>query len=468
MKVTQEKLPQSQVGLTIVVPPEMSKSAYEQVINKYTRLANIPGFRKGKVPRNILIQKLGADYIKAVALEELIQDTLEKVITGEEIKALSQCELVSDFEQLIKAFQPGEELSFVAKVDVEPEVTIKDYVGLNIQAEKVEYDASQIDKVLEKKRQDMATLVPVEGRPAQAGDMTTIDFLGKFADGPEAGTEIPGGQAVDFEVELTPGKFIEGFTESIIGMNPGDIKEVSLTFPESYGSQELAGKNVIFTITLHDIKEKELPELDDDFAQEVSDFDTLEELRKSLEEKFTKENDQANQSNKDNAILQKIGEIVEVEIPETMIKEKVNQLLTQTAMELSRYYDFDVKKFFAGERVEQMRQESRPQALEILRQSLALQAVSQQENITVDDQEIEAEVKELLQEFAEDRETVDVKKVREFVRENQMKEKTLKWLEEKANIELLPAGSLQKAEDTTVETDNSETSEVTIDTTVTE
>jgi trigger factor len=161
MKVTQEKLPASQIGLEIEITPELSKNAYERVIQKYTRTANIPGFRKGKVPRQILIQRLGQNYLKAMALDEAIQDSLKKVREREDIKAIGQFELRSEFEDLLKEFEPGKELAFKAKVDVPPEVKIENYTGLEIKAEEVKYDPAKVDEYLEEHRLKLATLVPV-------------------------------------------------------------------------------------------------------------------------------------------------------------------------------------------------------------------------------------------------------------------------------------------------------------------
>ncbi|MDX2217219.1 MAG: trigger factor, partial [Oculatellaceae cyanobacterium bins.114] len=290
MKVTQEKLPASQIGLEIEITPEASKQAYEKTLQDFMRSMNIPGFRKGKVPRQVLIQRLGLTRIKATVIEELIDSSLKKAIEQEKIEAIGNFELRSPFEDLISQYDPGSAFTFSAAVDVSPTATLDQYQGFQLQAEEVAYDPQKVDEVLESYRNRMATLVPVENRVAQRGDVAVVDFTGRLSQPTEEGSdEIQGGSATDFEIELVEGKFIEGFIDGIIGMTSGETKEVSVNFPEGYPQADLAGKPAVFSITLKDLKEKELPELDDDFAQEISEFETLQELRDSLESRFKKE-----------------------------------------------------------------------------------------------------------------------------------------------------------------------------------
>ena len=349
MKVTQERLPASQIGLEIEITPEMSKDAYEQVIKKYTRSANIPGFRKGKVPRNILVQRLGKDYIKAMALDDLINNCLEKAREQEKIKAIGQFELTTIFEELVKDFEPGKEMAFSAKIDVEPEVKVDNYKGLVVQAEEAEYSPALVDEFLEERRSVMGTLIPVEGRAAELGDVAIVDFVGIIpseTEGEEA-KEVPGGKAQDFQIDLKGGKFIPGFIEGIVGMKLEETKEISTQFPSDYGERNLAGKPVVFTVTVKELKERELPELDDDLAQEISEFETIAKLREFLEKKFTKEKEEETKQNKEKAIVDELVTHLEVEIPETLIKNEVQQILAQSAMNLSQY-GIDVKELFSS------------------------------------------------------------------------------------------------------------------------
>lgn len=458
MKVTQEKLPASQIGIEIEITPEMSKNAYERVIQKYLRSANIPGFRKGKVPRQILVQRLGQSYLKAMALDDLINDCLEKAKVQEDINAIGQFELSTEFEQLIKDFEPGKKMAFTAKVDVEPNVKIDNYKGLVVKAEEAKYDPAQIDAFIEERRSQMATLIPVEGRAAKLGDVAIVDFVGVIpsqTEGEEP-TEVPGGKAQDFQMELKAGQFIPGFIEGIVGMNPEETKEISAQFPSEYGEADLAGKPAIFTVTLKELKEKELPELDDDLAQEISEFETLAELREFLEKKFRKEKEEQTKVNKELAIVEELVTRLEVEIPETLIKNEVNQMLAQSAMELSQY-GINVKELFASDKLPEMQARSRPEAIERLKKDLALATVAKQESITVDEQEIAAESAKVMEQLKS--QEVDPERLREVVTEDLLKQKTIKWLEENGTVELVPQETLSteseaaKATETTAETE---------------
>ncbi len=255
MKVTQEKLPASQIGLEIEITPEITKQTYEQVIRNLASTTNIPGFRKGKVPRQILLQRLGTTRIKAAALEELVQDGIEKAVKQEAIQAIGQPQLRTSFEELINNYEPGKPLIFSAAVDVEPEVNLVQYTGLQAQAEEIKYDSTQVENVLNQEREGLATLIPVEGRAAQIGDVAVVDFKGLLskAEGEDETAEptpIPGGEATDFQIELQEDKFIPGFVSGMVGLNPGETREISAQFPDPYVNEELAGKAAIFTVTL--------------------------------------------------------------------------------------------------------------------------------------------------------------------------------------------------------------------------
>lgn len=445
MKVTQEKLPASQVGLEIEITPEMSQQAYEKTLQEFTRYANIPGFRKGKVPRQVLIQRYGSARIKASVLEELIQDSLQKAIEQEKIAAIGSPELRSSFEDLVSQFQPGSPLTFSIAVDVNPDVALKQYTGLTVQAEEFKYDPARVDQVLEDYRKRSATLVPVEDRPAQKGDVATVDFQGKITGELEEGQsdEIPGGSAQDFEIELEEGRFIAGFVDGIIGMQIGETKEVSVSFPETYPQEDLAGKPAVFTITVKELKQRELPELDDDFAQEVSEFETLTELRESLESRFQKEVDQKTKNSKQEALLKELVQHLEVDLPETLIRREVDYSITQTAMQLGQQ-GMDIKKTFTKEIVAMLRDQARPEALTRLQRTLLLGEVAKQESIAVEADEVQAKVNELMEEYAG--QDVDVNRLQEVVEEDLLRDKILDWLETNNSIELVPEGSLQPAE----------------------
>ncbi|MBD2344032.1 trigger factor [Anabaena subtropica] len=449
MKVTQEKLPASQIGLEIEITPEITQKTYEQVIKNLANTVNIPGFRKGKVPRPVLLQRLGTTRIKAAALEELLQDGIEQAIKQESIPAIGQPQLRSSFDDLINNYEPGKPLTFAAAVDVEPEVNLVQYTGLTAKAEEIKYDPARVDEVLEKERQELATLIPVEGRAAQIGDVAVVDFKGVIAkaDGDDDTTEpepIPGGEASDFQVELQEDKFIPGFVTGMVGMNPGETREVSAQFPDPYADPSLAGKPALFTVTLKEIKEKELPELNDDFAQEVSDFETLEALRLSLEERYQKEAEDKTKNNQQEALLTELLKHIEVDLPETLIEKEVDAMLTQTAMRLSQQ-GMDVRKLFTQDIIPQLRERSRPEAVERLKRSLGLQEVAKRELIETTPEEIQARVTQLVQQYPD--EDIDEDRLQTIVENELLSEKIIDWLLANSTIELVPEGSLISQEE---------------------
>lgn len=455
MRVTQEKLPASQVGLEIEISSEMSKQAYENALQKLTRTANIPGFRKGKVPRQILIQRFGTANIKASVIEDLIQEALKQAIDQEKVQAIGQPQLRSSFDELLQQFEPGTPLTFSIAVDVPPEAKLNQYKGLTVQAEEIKADPERVDNVLEDYRKRAATLVPVEDRPSQTGDLATVDFAGQTVVEGEEPQDIPGGSATDFEIELTEGKFIPGFIEGIVGMGVGETKEISVPFPEEYPQEDLAGKPAVFTITLKELKERELPDLDDDFAQDVSEYETLAELRQSLSDRYEKEAIDRTKSNKQEALLDELVKYVEVELPESMIRQEVDYSITQTAMQLSQQ-GMDIKKMFTSEIVSMLREQARPEAIKRLHRTLALGEVVKQESLEVSESEIAAKTQEMLEQYS--KEDIDVQRLQEVVAEDLLKDKILDWLEQNNSIELVEEGTLTK--DAAPESDEAAEAEV--------
>ncbi|WP_414527361.1 trigger factor [Nodularia chucula] len=458
MKVTQEKLPASQIGLEIEITPEITKQTYEQVIKNLARTTTIPGFRKGKVPRPILLQRLGVTRVKAAALEEIVQNGVEKALKQEEIPAIGQPQLRSSFDDLISNYEPGKPLTFLAAVDVQPEVNLVQYTGLTAKAEEIKYDSSRVDEVLEKERAELATLIPVEGRAAQIGDVAVVDFKGVLAKGEGEDetaepTAIPGAEATDFQLELQEDKFIPGFVSGMVGMNPEETREISAQFPDPYANEELAGKAAIFTVTLKEIKEKELPEFNDDFAQEVSDFDTLAELRASLEERYQKEAEEKTKSNQQEALLAELLQYVEVDLPETLIDKEIDAMLTQTAMRLSQQ-GLDVRKLFTQDIIPQLRERSRDEAIERLKRSLGLLEVSKKESIEVTAEEVQTRVTELMEQYKD--QDIDTERMRSVVENELLTEKIVDWLLEHSSVELVPEGSLTPAAETSEDSETTE------------
>ncbi len=445
MKVTQEQLPDSQVGLQIEIPATMTQQTYDKVLRKLMQSANIPGFRRGKVPRQIFLQRVGSTQVKASALEELVQAAVDQAITQEKIEALGNYQLISTFEDLISQYQPGNPLVVKASVDVPPRVTLSTYTGLTTQAEEILYSADRVDELLEQHRSSRATLVPIEDRPAALGDSAVVDFAGKVIQEDDTFAPFEGGQAEDFQLDIKPGSFIDGFVEGIVGMTLEQTKEITVTFPEDYPQADLAGKPAKFDITLKELKEKELPDLDDEFAQEVSEFETLEALRSSLEERYQTEAQDKTEANQREAILNALVTHLEAELPETLVRREVNHLVSQAAVQLSQQ-GIDVNKLLTPEIVENMRQRSRPDAIERLRRTLALGEVAKHESIALEDTDVSNRMEEMLAEI-KDPQAVDHERLREVVTEELLQDKILTWLLGNNTVELLPEGSLVSEEE---------------------
>jgi trigger factor len=458
MKVTREKLPASQIGLEIEIPAETSKSTYEKVVGNLARTANIPGFRKGKIPRPILLQRLGTKAVKAAVLEELIQNGVESALKQENIDSLGAPKLLSKFDDLIASYEPGQAITISAAVEIPPTVTLGDYQGLTVTAEETAYDPEAVDKWLSEKQQQLATLVPVEDRGAEMGDVAIVDYAGKDA---ATGEDIEDVRGEDLRVDLEPGRFIEGMVEGIVGMKPEDVKELTLTFPEDYPKEDIAGKPVIFTITMKELKAKELPELDDDFAQEVSDdHGTIAELREALEKRYKEQAEKETKDSVREALASELVKKVEVELPETLIEQEVSQLLTQTYMQMQQM-GIDVRQLFSQEMIPKMRENARPDAIANLTRTLAIQEVAKAEAIEADEETIQEKMDNIREQLS-DRD-IDIDRLRQVVTEEVLTEKTLELLEEKATVTLVPKGSL-----TTEEEEGTEEEAVAVEATVEE
>lgn len=237
MKVTQEKLPDSQVGLEIEIPATASKKVYENVVKKLTRTVNIPGFRRGKVPRAIVIQRLGQSYIKATAIEELIDDSIKAAVKQEELPIIGNFSLRSDMENLIQIFDPEAPLTIKVAADVFPEAEYEpeSYKKITAQAEEIEYSADAVDQWLKGEQEKRATLVPVEDRPAALGDLAIVDYAAfQVAEDGQAGEAIAEVKGSDFEVTLEDGRFVAGIVDGIVGMAVDETKLIPVTFPEDY------------------------------------------------------------------------------------------------------------------------------------------------------------------------------------------------------------------------------------------
>ena len=429
LQVSTSPRPGSRMAVEIAVPAGLTQTSHEQAVDKLSRTIKLPGFRKGKVPRAVLVQQIGAVRIRATALEDLVDSVFSNAMKQAEIPAIGQPSVDGGFEALLERFEPGKELSLTLEMDVEPTPSLKATKGLQTEAESVSFDPARVDELIEQSRRQLATLVPVEKRAAEAGDVAVISFTGTYADSGEA---ISGGSAEAMEVELEDGRMIPGFVEGIIGMKPGDSKTVACQFPEDYPQEDSAGRKASFEISLSELKTRELPALDDAFAQQASDKQTLAELRADLEERLKDDAERRNESNRHDALLAALVEQLEVELPETLVQEEIISLLEQTAGQLAQQ-GMDVKKLFTPQLIQSLRETSRPEAEERLKRSLALKALASTEQIEVAADEIEAKVKELSRGFS-DSSRIDPARLRQAVQEDLMREKLMGWLESNSTI----------------------------------
>lgn len=462
MKVTQEKLPDSQIGLEIEIPAETSQKIYNRTLQDFARTADIPGFRKGKVPRPILVQRLGSN-LKAATLEELIKSSLNDAIQQEEIKSLGNYQLRSPFEELLTQFSPGDSFTFSVIIEVPPTIEIGDYSSLSIQAEEVLYNPEEVEKWFKLRQEKQATLIPVEDRAADWGDIAIIDYQGyHVTEAGEIAEAIAEIKDTDFKVDLEKGNLVEGMVEGIVGMQPEETKAVTVNFSEDYPLEEVAGKPVRFDITVKELKTKELPELDDDFADEVSEYETLAELRASLEEQYRKNAADSTQNNINTAITNELVKISEVDLPDSLVQEEITQLLTQTLKQLEQM-GLDPRAIITPESIPKLRDNARPEAVQRLKQIFVIGKIAETQNIEPEASEIRARVNEIKAQFAN--ESLDLDKLMVIVTDELTAEKTLDWLREKVTVELVPPGTLTPPEK---EYDDDEEEENTIEAEVVE
>jgi trigger factor len=440
MKVTQEKLEQSRIGLKIEVTGDQTTKYYEQAIKNLTNNANIPGFRKGKVPRQVILQRMGQSQIKAMALEALLEPSLNEAIKQSEVPAIGNYQIVSNFGELLQSYAPGQNFIFNAAVDVPPAVSLGTYTGLAVKAEEIVYDPTQVDDFIDRQRREKATTIPVVGRAAKLDDIAVVDYNGKLADG----TEIGGAQADDFDIELSEGKFISDLVNGIVGMNIGDTRDVNVVFPADYPREDLASAPAIFHVVLKDLKEQELPSLDDDFAKEASDFDTLAEYKASIETRFQEQAKKSTDQNIITAIESALIDVAEADLPETLIERETMNILNQMANQFSQY-GMDVNKLFTRETIPKMKENCRNDAIKNLKQQLAIAEIAKKESIVVSDEDIVAKMSEVLPQLAGEK--IDENRLRSYITEDLEKEKTLDWLKDHAQVELVPEGSLKSADD---------------------
>lgn len=424
MSLQVEKLEKNMAKLTIEASAEELEKAINSAYQKQRGKISIPGFRKGKVPRQMIERMYGKEVFYEDAANELIPTAYEK--------ALDECEedIVSSPKIEVTQIEAGKPFIFTALVALKPDVKLGKYKGIKVDKIDVEVTDDEINEVIEKERENNARNISVDDRPVKDGDVTVIDFEG-FVDG----AAFDGGKGENYPLTIGSGAFIPGFEEQLIGAEIGKEVEVNVTFPESYHEEKLKGKAALFKCTVKEIKEKELPDADDEFASEVSEFDTLaeykEDIKKNLEEKKKKDAKNA----KEEAVVDAIIEASEMEIPEAMIETQQRQMVDEFAQRISMQ-GISVEQYFqfTGTNYEKMLEQVKPQAETRIKSRLVMEAVAAAENIEVTDEEYDkeietmaevyqmepAKVKEMLgeKEAKNIRNDLAVKKAVEFVVEN--------------------------------------------------
>jgi len=439
MKVTQEKLPASRLRLAIEIPADQSQKAHEATLKQLANTVRIPGFRPGKVPRPVLIQRLGAGYIKAKVLEDLIGSSYQNALSQEKIAPISQPEFVQAFENLVGLFTPGQDFTYEVLVDVFPSVELGEIESLAVEAEEVEFKPQWVEEWLTNKQNELATLIPIEDRGAEAGDAVIIDHRGyQVTEGGDAGDEIPELKGENLKLDLSPDKLqIEGVVEGMTGMTLGETRQITVQFPEDYSVESLRGETALLEVTLKELKAKELPELDDDFAAEVGEeFASLDQLKEHLTAQFQSQVQQQRDSNLDQAILTALLEICSVDLNETSIEAEVTQQLQQTLTQMRQMglNDSQLQQIFAQENLPSLRAEARPGAIQVLSGRLIYLKIAETENLKPDAKAVEERVTQMALLFKNQGQSYEKDQLENYVREEFAIQAVQTWLRDKVQV----------------------------------
>ncbi len=410
MSLQVEKLEKNMAKLTVEVSAEEFDKALTAAYNKNRGRFNIPGFRKGKAPQAMIEKMYGA----GVLYEDAVNEALDATYAGAAEE--SGLDIVSRPEISVVQVEKGQNLIYTATVAVKPEVTLGDYKGIEVTKASAEVTDEDIDAELKRVQEQNSRLVTVEDRAVQDGDQTVIDFEG-FVDG----KTFEGGKGEDYALTIGSHSFIDTFEEQLIGKSIGEACEVNVTFPNEYHATDLAGKPAMFKVTVKEIKSKELPELNDEFASEVSEFENLEEYKNDIKAKLAeKKEKEAATENEDN-VVQKVVENSTMEIPEPMIESQVNTMVNDYARRMqSQGLSLDQYMKFTGMTIESLKDQMKPQALKRIQTRLVLEAVAKVENIAVADEAVEKEISGMAEAYK-----MEVDQVKEYLGESgivQMKE----------------------------------------------
>lgn len=418
-------------GNNVTVQMTVSAEAFEKAIqNVYSSTKGryaIPGFRKGKVPRSIIEKQFGEGVFFEDAINDLLPGAYSEAVEGLALDPVAQPDI--DVKEISK--ETG--LVIEAVVIVKPEVTIDNYKGVDVKKIETVVSEEDVDQEIEKIREMNARLVSIEDRPVQDGDTLTIDYAGTID-----GIAFDGGTAQGQQLVIGSGQFIPGFEEQLIGANLGDHVEVKVTFPETYHSEDLAGKEAVFAVDVHGIRVKELPALDDELAKDVSEFDTLEELRADYRAKLTETAEKQNEMALRDSVIDAVVAKLEADIPDAMVENEIDYMIRDFDSQL-RYQGLDLDGYmkFTGSKLEDLKEQMRTDALARVRTTLAIEEISKREAIAVTDEDLENEFVRIAE--RQGTEVENVKKVfasdnYEYLKNNLVTKKTVDFLVEQANF----------------------------------
>lgn len=416
----------NEVKLEITVKAEKFDEAIKKVYFKSAKYFNIPGFRKGKAPMNIVEKYYGKEIFYEDAFNEVAGEALDEAVKENKLEVVSR----PDIE--VTQIEKGKDLIFTAIMQTKPEAELGKYKGIEIK--KVEYNVSDedIEHELGHMQEHNSRLITIEDRPVEKGDVATIDFEG-FVDG----KAFEGGKAEGHDLEIGSNTFIPGFEDQVIGMKIDEEKDINVKFPDEYFSKDLAGKDATFKVKVHEIKKKELPKLDDEFAKDVSEFDTLKELKEDIKNKQQKQNEEKAKYETQDAVIKALCENVKVDIPSGMVEMEIDNMIKDIEQRLS-YQGLKLEQYLQmmGKTNEDMRKEYEPQAIEGIKSRLALEAVIKAEKIEATDKEIDEKMKEMAKNYGkeDDKEFLKNENVRNYIKQGIESEKAIDFLLENAKI----------------------------------
>lgn len=399
MKASWEKIEKNIGMLTVEVEPEQVAVALDKAFKKVAKTVNVPGFRKGKVPRQIFEAKFGVESLYQDAIDIILPEAYMEAIDQTGIEPIDQPEI--DIEE----FGKNKPFQFKAKVQVKPEVELGDYKGLTIPEKDFSVKPEDVEEELKNMQQRNAELVVVEEGAAENGDTIIFDFEG-FVDG----EPFEGGKAENYSLELGSGSFIPGFEEQLVGMAKEEEKEVNVTFPEEYHAENLKGKPAVFKVKLHEIKRKQLPELDDDFAMDVSEFETLEEYKQDIEKRLAERKEQEKEQYLQSVAVEKAAEAANVDIPEVMVETETEQMLQEFSNNLRMQgMNLELYSQLTGQDEAALKEQMKENAGKRVRQTLVLEAIAQAENLEVTEDDMNEEFEKMAKMYQQPAE--EIKKI---------------------------------------------------------